>query len=104
MRLFGSAVSAIKRPGRPYKAKVSKTGNNQRSIISNPVTAGCTSGITKTKPSVVDGGFEWIVMDPSTLTRVDASISGFDCGYIAKAEYASDIVAIGRTFFVFLES
>jgi hypothetical protein len=71
---------ATRRPGRPYKAKVSHVGNRKRRSISKPETAGCVSGMMKTKPSVDDGGFEFIVMLPSILRSVEVSISSFACG------------------------
>lgn len=56
MRDLGSKTLATNRPGRPYRPKVSHVGNKNRRSISNPLTAGCTSGMMKTKPSVDEGG------------------------------------------------
>jgi hypothetical protein len=71
---------ATRRPGRPYKAKVSHVGNRKRRSISNPETAGCVSGMIKTKPSVDDGGSECIVISPSIFSSVELSISSLACG------------------------
>jgi hypothetical protein len=81
-----SKTLATKRPGRPYNPKVSQVGNKNRSIISNPLTAGFTSGMIKTKPSVDEGGSAWMVMSPSILIKVDASMRDLACGYNAYAE------------------
>jgi hypothetical protein len=75
-----SRTLATKRPGRPYKAKVSQVGNRKRRSISKPETAGWVSGMMKTKPSVDDDGSVCIVMLPSTLRSVDESISSFAWG------------------------
>lgn len=55
---LASRTLATRRPGRPYKPKVSQVGNINLSSISNPLTAGGTSGMMKTKPSVDEGGSE----------------------------------------------
>lgn len=80
MRERGSKTLATRRLGRPYRQKVSQVGNRNRSSISKPLTAGWTSGMMKTKPSVEDGGSEWMVMLPSILIRVEASMSDLAWG------------------------
>jgi hypothetical protein len=95
-----SRESATNRFGLPYNANASHTGKRKRSIISKPEMAGWISGMTNTKPSVVDSDSLWMAMRPSILTRVDRSMSGFDCGYMAYAEKASVIVAIGFVLLV----
>lgn len=77
---LGSSTLATNRPGRPYRPKVSQVGKRNRRSISNPVTAGGTSGMRKMNPSVEDGGSEWMVMLPSILISVEASINDFACG------------------------
>jgi hypothetical protein len=76
----GSRTLATRRPGRPYRLNVSQVGKRKRNSISKPDTAGGVSGIMNTNPSVAEGGSEWIVMLPSTLSSVEPSIRALDCG------------------------
>ena len=74
--------------------KVSQVGNKNLIIISKPEMAGLTSGITKMKPSLVDGGSACITMVPSSLIRVEASISDLISPANVTCRYYGIVTAI----------